>query len=552
MIRGNKRSKSMRRKSIKKPNFWIIFGIRFAVLLAVSLIAASYLLVQIRENTNWSRYNWVYSYLDKVKEGVASLYEAEPGTELYEQRLLKLKHILSIYQSSEKGYVEVIIGDMKLATDHDTAFYIARYELDGVEPEIYEIADMSYLEPVKTFMNGKFYEGGLDSRFLTVNDPVVEYMAAHQIFTDNDWICMYKTVYINRENHTFIPGVLAYQMFRDGKIYTLDCTPADTTGYELVDYGDDWTNSWISYRVAPELTSADVDCYYAPDPNVPGDYNIQLTPEEFEEAVKNNEYPWYVGFYDPEYREFYEAAPLSTVIILSLAVLIPLLLALVLAVIRYQKDKTVWLIFEYRTKTTEAMAHDLKTPLSSIMAYAESLESSYDDPSKALEYSKKINEKVSTMDHMIADILSLSRSGSGKIEVVSEEVSVMSIVNECLSAFPDLKAEIKGDDITLKTDKKLLKQAIENLFANCDRYGIKGSAINITTDPKSLLIINKTEKKYDDVESLKKPFVKGDDSRGSKGNGLGLSIAENNLNILGFKLELVSEEGLFKAIVKFK
>ena len=53
------------------------------------------------------------------------------------------------------------------------------------------------------------------------------------------------------------------------------------------------------------------------------------------------------------------------------------------------------------------MAHDLKTPLAAIMAYAESLEASSGDPAKVREYSKNINEKVSAMDRMIADILRL-------------------------------------------------------------------------------------------------------------------------------------------------
>ena len=97
----------------------------------------------------------------------------------------------------------------------------------------------------------------------------------------------------------------------------------------------------------------------------------------------------------------------------------------------------------------------------------------------------------------------------------------------------------------LKTDKKILKQTIGNLLSNCDRYGDRESAVDITVSPEQLVIVNKTDKTYDDVESLKKPFVKGDDTRGNKGTGLGLSIAENNLNILGYKLELVSEEGTF-------
>ena len=114
------------------------------------------------------------------------------------------------------------------------------------------------------------------------------------------------------------------------------------------------------------------------------------------------------------------------------------------------------------------MAHDLKTPLAAIMAYAENLEASSEEPSKVREYSKNINEKVITMDHMIGDILSFSRSETGKIDVVKEELSVADLVRESLEAFPELKADLNGD-IKLATDRKLFKQAIDNLLSNCDR-----------------------------------------------------------------------------------
>ena len=552
MIKGIFRSKSRRKQSIKKPNFWLSFGIRFVIFLVIALGASSFLLGEIRSTANQRRYEFVYDYQDKIKEATAKLYEAEPGTELYEQCLLNLKFSLSMYQMGEADYAEVIIGDMKIATDEDRAFYIKNFFVEGEEPEIYEIADMSYLEPSQTFMNGRFNEARMTEKYGKIwLDPFYEsFLLDHQIFTEDDWICVYKTVYVNRENYTFIPGVIQYDMLGSEKKYTVDCTPADTTGYELIDYGEDFSNSWILFRVAPEMTSADIDYYYAPDPNIPGDY-IYLSPEEFADSVKANEYPWYVGFNDPEYREFYEAVPVSTAIILSLAVLIPFLIALVLATVRYQKDKTVWEIFEYRTKTTEAMAHDLKTPLAAIMAYAENLEASSEEPSKVREYSKNINEKVNAMDHMIGDILSFSRSETGKIDIVKEELSVAELVKESLSALPEMKADLKGD-AKLETDRKLLKQAIDNLLSNCDRYGDKESPVDITIDPENILIINKTDKTYDDADSLKKPFVKGEDSRGGKGTGLGLAIADNNLNILGYKLELISEEGTFKAIVKFK
>jgi len=198
------------------------------------------------------------------------------------------------------------------------------------------------------------------------------------------------------------------------------------------------------------------------------------------------------------------------------------------------------------------MAHDLKTPLSTIMFYLENLEESSTDPDKVLECSKNINDKVVAMDHMIGDILLLSRSESGKIELTKEDVSLKELVTECLKEFPDMQVEITGDDIHLMTDKKVFGQVITNLLSNCDRYKEAGSVVDIAITPGVLTLTNKTDRTYDDVDSLKKPFVKGDDSRGNKGTGLGLAVADNNLAILGYKLELSSESGEFHARVKFR
>ena len=243
--------------------------------------------------------------------------------------------------------------------------------------------------------------------------------------------------------------------------------------------------------------------------------------------------------------------PVTSICILIMGLLTAVIVTLIVSFVKYQKDKTIWKIFEYRTKTTEAMAHDLKTPMAAIAAYAESMEALADDPAKTEEYSRKISEKVRAMDHMVEDILALSRSESGSVEVKTEEVNVMALVTESLEQFPDLKTSISGSQVKIKTDRKLFKQAIDNLLSNCDRYGEKGSTVDITIASDRLTITNKTSEKYSDVESLKKAFVKGSDSRSDKGTGLGLSIADNNLNILGYKLELASEEGLFRASVRF-
>ena len=126
------------------------------------------------------------------------------------------------------------------------------------------------------------------------------------------------------------------------------------------------------------------------------------------------------------------------------------------------------------------------------------------------------------------------------------------LVTECLDEFPDMMTDITGSDITLTTDRKVLGQVITNLLSNCDRYKESGSFVYIAITPEALTLTNKTDRSYDDVDSLKKPFVKGDDSRGNKGSGLGLAVADNNLAILGYKLELLSKPGEFIARIQFK
>ena len=384
-------------------------------------------------------------------------------------------------------------------------------------------------------------------------DPLYE-----KLFPSDDFIIYYlKTIYVNREEHTFIPGVIRMVEpetdKKKEKEYMIDCTPTDTKGYERVEFDSDHERQLIpAYRVATDLSAKDISIHTVP---VVG--GGQITYDKNNEwLITDGHYEiekhWHIGFSGYRTENVFVIAPLSSALIFIIDLAASAIAALVLSVVKYQRDKTVWEIFEYRVKTTEAMAHDLKTPLSTIMFYLENLEDSSKDSEKVLEYTKNINDKVVTMDHMIGDILLLSKSESGKVNLDKETVSVKELINEILKELPDMKYEIKGDDVTLTTDKKVFSQAILNFLSNCDRYGRKGSAVDIVLAPEALTITNKTDRKYDDVESLKKPFVKGDDSRGNKGAGLGLAIADNNLSMLGYKLVLSSEQDEFRVKVKFK
>ena len=65
------------------------------------------------------------------------------------------------------------------------------------------------------------------------------------------------------------------------------------------------------------------------------------------------------------------------------------------------------------------------------------------------------------------------------------------------------------------------------------------------------MIINRTDLETSDVDALLKPFVKGSSSRGDTGTGLGLSVAQNDLELLGYKLIISLKDQNFTALVVF-
>ena len=423
------------------------------------------------------------------------------------------------------------------------------------------IEDISYLDPVKEYMNGKFDERKqMKMYFDFVRDPI---FGRRETVGNFDYFRDYRlvTAYINWKDQTFIPGVVKVVYFNEE--YEIDCTPADTKGYEKIElnhfrYCESGACLNFCYRINPAEPSDKYYWYIVPykeceamQPNRKAGEPYYFTDREhymYEPMLKD--LPWHVGIKARELSVF-RLAPFSFCLIVIVYFLSSALAAFVWAVVKYQRDKTVWKIFEYRIKTTEAMAHDLKTPLSAIMAYAENIESSADDPEKTREYSRHISDRVGSMNDMIEGILAYSKSEAGNQSVSKDDVDVVALVKQSCEEFPYMLTDINGMGVVLETDRRLFKQVIDNLLSNCDRYGDTESVVDISIDPKKIVITNKTDKTYDDVNSLKKPFVKGEDSRGAKGTGLGLSIAENNLNILGYRLELVSEEGTFKAIIHF-
>ena len=345
-------------------------------------------------------------------------------------------------------------------------------------------------------------------------------------------------IYLDKERMEFYPGrVEVWDIYGNSSI--VDLTPADTS--DLICKSKDAEVHGFPYYFFSILLATHSD--------------EGIISDETRDLVTSNGNPYSVRCVRYDVPSLLSICPVQITAAVLIVCAICVLTAFLIARYKYNKVRAVYDVLEYRRKTTDAMAHDLKTPLAILSAYADNMKDET-DPDKIKEYSSKMQEHVMTANRMLEDILYFSRSESGVAASSSEEVSLKTILDRSVSERSDLfkasdiKVVISGNDILLKTDPKLITQAIDNLISNCADHATAGT-VDITLDSNTLKIRNKTDLNVKDVNELRKPFVKGATSRGESGTGLGLSVADNDLEILGYKLELELKDGYFTATVRF-
>lgn len=215
-------------------------------------------------------------------------------------------------------------------------------------------------------------------------------------------------------------------------------------------------------------------------------------------------------------------------------------------------------LYGYKRKIVDAIAHDLKSPMAAISACAEILSDNISSDKKEY-YANKIEEKVAQIDKILNHYLEFSNTDNLDPNINIENIDIGDVIekiivdNEHVISERSLKINIDDSIITIQTDLRLFHQAIFNLIENAVLYSKEGTDIDISFDEKSIVISNIPAEKVDDPDELKQPFVKGSAERGTPGSGLGLAISENNLAILGYKLEIKSNDGRFVAkVCKFR
>lgn len=203
------------------------------------------------------------------------------------------------------------------------------------------------------------------------------------------------------------------------------------------------------------------------------------------------------------------------------------------------------------------LAHDIKTPLTSMIGYLSILNEMDDMPKKQQEkYIKIALDKSYRLEELINELFDVARFNSEKIILEKEKLNLNLMLAQIIDDFyPTLselnkKIELNNEQqIMLLADPDKLGRVFNNLIKNAINYSAENSniRINVRKNEYNIIvdIINEGRQiPKEKLDQIFEKFYRLDSSRISKtgGSGLGLAIAKDIVQLHGGQIKAISSE----------
>ena len=190
-----------------------------------------------------------------------------------------------------------------------------------------------------------------------------------------------------------------------------------------------------------------------------------------------------------------------------------------------------------RRQMISGITHELKTPLAVIHSYCEGLQAGI-APEKEEKYLSVITEEADRMDAMVLEMLDLSRLEAGKVRLAQDQVELLGLTRSILQKLQPLLEE-KGltvifgivENSPLIADEGRLGQVITNLVSNAIKYSPERGQVVVNIFQRNGVTHFSIENESalfseEALEKVWETFYRTEQSRTSKGTGLGLPICK--------------------------
>jgi len=203
------------------------------------------------------------------------------------------------------------------------------------------------------------------------------------------------------------------------------------------------------------------------------------------------------------------------------------------------------------------VAHDLRTPLTSIIGYLELLSGPVSlDAEMQKKYIKITYTKAKRLQKLIEDLFGFTKLNYGKISMRVSKVDIVKLLSQLLEEFYpnfmeknlayELQSNVPAKVIT--ADGNLLARLFDNLINNAIKYGAEGKRILVKVHATDAIVtVSVTNYGYvipkEELPLLFEKFYRVEQSRSTNtgGTGLGLAIAKNIVDMHGGTISVTSD-----------
>ena len=233
-----------------------------------------------------------------------------------------------------------------------------------------------------------------------------------------------------------------------------------------------------------------------------------------------------------------------------------LTIAVILCVMIWKTVKTQIIQEQKRLDLTNALAHDIKTPLFVISGYAYSLKENIDEAERD-SYLDAIIGQTEAVNDLVHRMLNYSKLDSYNMTLNKEELDLGELTREILKNYTALPENrtisfTESGNNTVSADRELITTALQNLIDNAAKYSLPDSEIEIALKDKTFVISNRSEPLTpEELRQLREPYFRRDKSRHRKGNGLGLSIVTSILGMHGARFDMKMKNDVLTCRIKF-
>lgn len=198
------------------------------------------------------------------------------------------------------------------------------------------------------------------------------------------------------------------------------------------------------------------------------------------------------------------------------------------------------------------VSHEMKTPVSSVMGFAEMLLEDNLSAEEEKEYLSMIYDESRRVSDLCENMLKMSRLENQAMVAKYEDVWVdeqirrsMIVVSEKYSG-REIEFDVELAPMHIKTDPDLLNQVWINIIDNAVKYSGTGKRIHVFGESieKGISVAVEDEGIGIPIEKQKHifdAFYQCEESHRDEGNGLGLSIVKRILELIGGEIECVSD-----------